>query len=379
MPKKKDFFARVRYEPSATPVCEHFGECGGCRYQDMQYEKQLELKQKYLKKLFGKEILVHPSPQYGYRNRMDFVYRDGKLSLRKRGDFSTIIPISTCHLIPPQLQARFDQVQQLLDTYNIPSYDEESRVGLRYVVFRYAPATDELMLVVTSTHADEVTTEFVNELPAFAHSVYWYLNPEITDVSIPSKEPHLQLGNETITDSIAGVHLSYGPQSFFQSNSQLATTAIETMKEQVKGVTVDLCCGVGTIGLAVAQNTTQLIGVELVEEAIAYAKKNAEANGIQADFTVCEMKKLKDVVPTNIDTLIIDPPRAGTGKKTMKRIAELSPKRIIYLSCNPKTQAIDLKWLEELGGNYKVTFHEAFDFFPNTSHVESLMVLERIM
>jgi tRNA/tmRNA/rRNA uracil-C5-methylase (TrmA/RlmC/RlmD family) len=158
----------------------------------------------------------------------------------------------------------------------------------------------------------------------------------------------------------------------------MAEHVFSIMKEFVSGNTMDICCGVGAITLGLEKQANSMLGIELVSQAIEQAQKNAKRNNSKALFFTADMKHLKDYAPLEVDTIILDPPRAGVGKKPLKRILELEPKTIVYLSCNPKTQNSDLALIEELGGKYEIIYHKAFDFFPQTPHVESLVVLKKI-
>lgn len=384
--RKKDFFDKVDYTmlTKTSPVCSHFGECGGCRFQDLEYASQVVLKEEYLKELFSKEVSVVPATNpLGYRNRMDFVYHQGVLGLRKKGDFKTVIDISECHLIPEQFRELFKVVKSELKNRAIDSYDILEQSGfLRYVVFRFAPYTNQVMLILTtSSPVDEKQKEsfldLLNFLSERVTSVYWYINDTITDVSIPFVDPVLCLGEKTITETLGDVSLSFGPLSFFQANSSMSEKVFADIKEFVSGETVDLCCGVGAISLFVADKASSVSGIEEVSQAIDFAKENAQVNNVSnALFFADDMKNIAEYAPLHVDTLILDPPRAGLGSKTVKNILLLDPDRIVYMSCNPKTQKVDLDLLTQ-EEKYTVTFLKGYDLFPQTPHVETLCVLER--
>lgn len=373
---KKTFFTTYDTSslPAVTPRCEHFNDCGGCKFQHISYDGQIQMKKDFLKNIFGYDILIHCSNEYEYRNRMDFVYHDKSLCLRKK--FDVFIPITTCHLIPLAFQKAFSKVQTLLKKYDFESYDQETHTGfLRYITFRFAQ--NQLMIICTTTSKNSDFEAFLHELQPLATSLYWLVSDSLTDLSVPDVKPHLVLGSESIEDEVAGVKLSYGPKSFFQSNTALASKAINAMSAFVSGNTVDVCCGVGTIALACEHKSRTMLGLEIVPEAIEYAKHNALSNNSKADFIVADMKRLKDYAPLEVDTVIVDPPRPGLTKKPVKRMLELGANTIVYLSCNPKTQKLDLDLINELDPSYTVVFHEAYDFFPQTPHVESLVVLRR--
>ena len=383
--KKKTYFDSYDYSSlkRTIPPCPHFGSCGGCSLQDIEYSSQLVLKKDYLKDLFNQEVDVFPATeQLAYRNRMDFVYAYGDLGMRKKGDFRTVIPLTTCLLFPEPCQEVFVELKKLLSEHSIESYDFIEHSGfLRYIVFRHAPSTGELMLVFTSTtpskDQEKALKEVFDILKEKVTSLYWLINDSITDISVPIVEPFLCLGKTHITEKIGDVSLLVSPFSFFQANTQMASLVFEKIKEQVTGETVDLCCGVGTIGLLVADNAKSVLGIEEVADAIVLANENKKLNKKEnVLFFTSSMKHILDFTPLHVDTLIVDPPRAGLEKKVVKRILELAPEKIIYMSCNPKTQKSDLDLIAESEA-YDVDSLEAFDMFPQTSHLETLLVLKR--
>ena len=382
MAKKKDFFNKYDYsklEP-ASPFCPHFGECGGCSLQNIAYSSQLSLKDDYLKSLFHQDIYVKPSPvESAYRNRMDFVYAFGTLGLRKRGDFRTVVDLSTCYLIPEQFRDLFSLVKSSIK--DIPSYDFLKHEGfLRYVTFRFAPSTGEVMLIFTSTSPssdqEQKLTSVLEELSKRVTSIFWLVSDSITDLSVPVVPPYKIFGKETIVERLGGVKLHISPWSFFQANSSVSKIVFDEIKNNVSGSTVDLCCGVGAITLFVSDKASSLLGIEEVSESIKLAKLNAEENDVKALFVEASMKNLLDFVPFEIDTLIVDPPRAGLEKKVVRRILDAEPRKIIYMSCNPKTQKMDIDLLTEKN-DYVVEVIKAWDMFPQTYHLETLAVLSR--
>ncbi len=378
--KRKDFFQKYDYSKlaSTTPVCEHFGSCGGCSFQNIAYEDQIKLKEEYLGKLFQRIVSIQPNKNpFEYRNRMDFIYQHGKLGFRKKGDFKTAIPISTCHLIPKKAQDIFSQVQDLLQEYSFNEYGIESHEGfLRYIVFRYAQSTNELMVIITTSppkdEEEKQLEEFMSKIPA--KSVYWFINDTVTDISLPFVPPHKIQGSETITETIGSYSYNISPFSFFQANTSMSKQIFDDIKKEVSGTTVDLCCGVGSIGIYVSEVATSITGIEEVEVAIELAKENAKENNVtNATFFASDMKNILNFTPLEVNTLIVDPPRAGLGKKVIKRIQELAPDKIIYMSCNPKTQKIDKEFLED----YELSSLQGYDQFSHTPHIETLAIFLR--
>ncbi len=380
--KKKDFFDKIDESTLTTqePACKHFSECGGCRYQNIEYSSQLQIRKDYLKELFGKKVDIDlASKNLEYRNRMDFVYAFDKLGLRKRGNFREVVEINECLLLPKSARDIMKQVKALLVEHKISSYDFLEHIGfLRYVTIRFAPNTNESMLIFTSTSP---TKEQEKELLAIfttlenkITSIYWLINDEITDVSIPLVEPKLIIGKESITERLGDVQLAFSPWSFFQANSVVAVTMFEEIKKHVHGNTIDLCCGVGAITLFVADKAKSIIGIEEVESAIIIAKENAKTNNKNVLFFASPMKKFADFAPMEVDTIIVDPPRSGLGRKIVEKIVAADPETIIYMSCNPKTQKDDLQYFPD---NYEEVFFKGYDMFPQTNHVETLLVLEK--
>lgn len=380
--KKKSFFDKINREELklVEAPCEHFGNCGGCSLQDISYDDQINIKKTYLKQLFGKEIDILPAnKQYNYRNRMDFVYAFGKLGLRKKGNFKEVVEINKCHLIPEQFQELFQKVKSALKEQNIPSYDFLEHKGfLRYISFRYAPLNNEVMVFFSSKTPSEEEEkklkQLISNIEKDATSIYWQINDSLTDSSIfPDKEIYFQTGKKYLTETIGKTQLSYSPFSFFQNNSSMAETVFEDIKKEVHGEVMDICCGVGSIALFTAEKAKSITGIEMVEEAIKYANKNKEENKIfNTTFFTSDMKKLLDYAPLKVDIMIIDPPRAGLGNKVIRKVLELSPEKIAYMSCNPKTQKIDFEGLKD---HYEISSIKGYDLFPNTPHLETLLIL----
>lgn len=385
--KKKDFFEKFDYSEfiKEKPTCPHFGDCGGCSFQNISYTDQVKLKEAYLKDLFKQDMLVVPAKDsLGYRNRMDFVYNKGILGLRRKGDFKTVVDVSSCFLIPEKFRYLFLELKSELSSRNIDSYNVETQSGfLRYVVMRFAPNNNQAMLIFTSsTPVDDVQRRSLEDLMIHfskkVQSVHWFINDTLTDVSIPLTQAFKTFGNDTIVEKIGETSLSFGPLSFFQANTAMSEIVFNDIKEIVFGETVDLCCGVGAIGLFVANKAKSVCGIEQIKEAIDLAKINASLNNAKnALFFADDMKHILDYTPLHVDTLILDPPRAGLGNKVTKKVISLDADKIIYMSCNPKTQKIDLAQLTA-DCTYEIKFVKAYDMFPNTPHVETLVILEKI-
>jgi tRNA (uracil-5-)-methyltransferase len=383
MSKKKDFFSKYNYSIliPAQPKCIHFKECGGCSFQNYEYASQLNLKKEFLQNLFKKEIKLTPSPeQYAYRNKMDFVYAFGNLGLREKGNYKKVIEIRECQMMSSFAQEVYSKIYSSLQKYNVESYDYIEHKGfLRYISFRYSNKTKQIMLIFNSTTPDDVqNTKLENifeEIKSLVTSIYWFQYDGLTDIPVPNIKPVKIIGTETIEETIGDKIYLISPWSFFQVNVDVAKEVFERIKENVSGNCIDLCCGVGAITIYVENKTTSIIGIEQVSQAIELANKNKILNKkTKPLFFVADMKDLLQFAPLEIDTLIIDPPRAGLQKKVCERILKSSPKKIIYMSCNPKTQKMDLDYLSK---EYKLISIEGFDMFPQTPHLETLAILTR--
>ncbi|MCF7798461.1 23S rRNA (uracil(1939)-C(5))-methyltransferase RlmD [Candidatus Woesearchaeota archaeon] len=381
--KKKDFFDKVDESLLTTcaPSCKHFPDCGGCRFQHIKYSDQLQIKKDYLNDLFGRDVELESAPnELEYRNRMDFVYAFEKLGLRKRGNFREVVEINECLLLPKTARDIITKVKSLLAEHAIPSYDFLEHSGfLRYVTIRFAPNTNESMLIFTSTtpnsQQEKELRAIFDTLESQVTSIYWLINDEITDVSIPPVPPKLILGKEYITEELEGITLSYSPWSFFQANTIVAAQMFAEIKKHVHGNTIDLCCGVGAITLFVADQASSIIGIEEVEQAVTLAKKNAQQNNKKVVFFAAPMKQFADFAPLEVDTIIVDPPRSGLERKMVEKLLAVEPKTIIYMSCNPKTQKTDLEYIPK--DLYEEVFLQGWDMFAQTPHVETLLVLKR--
>jgi len=358
--------------------CKHFTICGGCSYLDVPYKKQIEKKESSLKETLEMDIKVNPAPNpLRYRNRMDFVFAFGKAGMRKKGTFREAFELDECYLISEKAQRIFILTKDTARKHNISDYNYLKHEGyLRYIVVREAQNTGQVMLIFVTANQQPLIKNVIEELDkSDAHSLVWSVNETRSDTSFGEVKKTWK--SETITEKLSNISLEIGPNSFFQSNSKVAEELYSELKKFVRGRTLDLYCGVGGITLFVADNTEGIIGVDSVEEAIEFAKKNAKTNKIKAMFVQSDAKRfLINCRESNetFDTVICDPPREGLNPKTIKHLKKLSPSRIIMVSCNPKTLAQNLSSLDE----YKIIHKRGFDMFPQTPHVEVLIVLERL-
>lgn len=361
---------------SAKPVCPHFGACGGCLMQHVAYEDQLAAKAAVLKEMFGKAIPVHPSPEpYGYRHRMDYVTAFGKIGLRKRGEGTTVIDLNECHLVQPRVSALLPNIRHWMHEKEVHSYNLVTKRGdLRYITFRHAISSDELMVIAVTSREDSTVGPLLDELEKHAESVIWAIQPRVGDDS--HGDIHEIRGRQTIRQQILGLSFDIGPNCFFQNNLLLLDRMFESILQHVQGTIFDLYCGVGTIGLSAAAKAKKVIAVDIVEENIEFAKRNATANGIEnVEFHLDNANHFLAFYEGDVpDTVVVDPPRDGLAPKLIRKLNRLGAPRIVYVSCNPSTFLRDLELLE----NYELKQVEAFDMFPQTPHAELVTLLETI-
>jgi len=362
------------------PRCAHFGECGGCAFQDLAYlSTQVPRKAQMLSEAFGLPVKVVPSPgDYEYRNRMDFVCAFGKVGLRMKGSFRKVIGIGHCHLVPARVSHLLERLRRAAAENAIPDYDYLRQEGyLRYIVIRAAHFTPDLLVSFVTAARDERILPLVKAAKGLATSIHWLFNDGLADQSFG--EIVKFFGKDHLEEKIGPITFQLGPNTFFQNNPALMVNLIGHIQSLVRGKVLDLFSGMGAISLSVAQGVESVLGVEQVSESVEFAEKNAARNGIKnAEFLCSGVREWLITQRENVgafDTVIVDPPRSGFGKKIARKIVRLVPERLIYVSCNPKTFLLDFKELQE---GYKIKEVLGFDMFPQTPHVELVALLTRI-
>lgn len=359
---------------TATPRCSHFGECGGCSLQDIAYADQITAKEDAIEALVGRKVKVVPSPDpWEYRHRMDYIVAFGKVGLRKRGDGKSVVGLTECSIAPPRVAEVMSQAGGWIEELGIEGYNLFTNRGdLRYLTFRYAHGSGQLMIIAVTSSTESKVGPLLEKLSEVADSVVWSIQPRTGDTSVG--EVHQILGRETIEQDLRGVTFEISPNAFFQNNLLLVDALFDKVAEYVQGFTLDLFCGIGAIGLTVADKIDRLVGVEVFDENIRLAKRAAERNGIEAEFINDNANHfLAFYEGETPDTVVIDPPRSGLAPKLIRKLNRLGAKRIVYVSCNPKTFVADLEQLE----GYELKEVTGFDMFPQTPHVEMVSLLER--
>ena len=394
--------------------CPHFGMCGGCTYQTVPYEKQLDMKLTQVKKLIsdaigtekesGYEFIgIHGSPKKSeYRNKMEFSfgdeYKDGPLALgmHKRGSFYDLVTVSDCQIVDEDFRTILKATLDYFSKNNIPYFHRATHKGyLRHLLVRKATKTGEIIVdLVTTTQ-----TEGFNEEELLAGFRYELLtrhydgrfkgvlhtkNDSVADV-VKNEGTEVLYGDSYFYEELLGLKFKITPFSFFQTNSLGAEVLYETAREfilgddkdSLNGKTVyDLYSGTGTIAQLMAPVCKEVVGVEIVEEAVCAAKENAVLNGLDnCKFIAGDVLKVLDEIEEKPDYIILDPPRDGIHPKAIGKIIEYGVENMVYISCKPTSLARDLQIFMARG--YRVEKICCVDMFPNTYHVETVVLLSQ--
>lgn len=393
--------------------CDHFGICGGCKWQFLPYEKQLEYKQKQvedqLKRIGHLELpeinsILGSEKNTFYRNKLEFTFSNKRwltqeevdseseindadsLGFHVPGLFDKVVNIDKCWLQPEPSNAIRNFIYRYARNHNLEFFDIREQKGfLRTLIIRTS-SNGETMVIVSFFREDE--QERINLLEALNQefpeitSLMYVINRKGND-TINDQDIQLFHGREFIYEEMEDLKFKIGPKSFYQTNSEQAYELYKVARE-FAGLTgeetvYDLYTGTGTIANFIARDAKKVVGVEYVPEAIEDAKVNSELNDItNIHFIAGDMKDvLNEQFATKFgspDVIVTDPPRAGMHADVVKAISEMKPRKIVYVSCNPATQARDMSLLSEL---YKISKIQPVDMFPHTHHVENVVLLER--
>lgn len=387
--------------------CDYCNYCGGCKWQQLEYPKQLEYKKRHVTesiehigKLKNIPVLdvVGSDPIFGYRNKMEFscsssrwllpeeladetVKKDFGIGLHVPGTFDKVIDIHECHIMPHQGNLILDEVRTFIRNSNLPAYHLRSHEGFwRFLMLRHSVALDQWMVnIVTKTKNIEIVSQLADLLAERFENIASVMN-NITDaksgVSIGQEEICLW-GEDHIKEKLGDHTFKISANSFFQTNTRACEKlyAIVSDYAQLTGTetVLDLYSGTGTIPIWLSGNAKQIYGIEIVDSAVRDAKENASLNQIDnCEFLLGDIKDVLPKVPEKPDLLIIDPPRVGMHKDVVSQVLNLSVPKIVYVSCNPATLARDL---ELLTPQYTVHQIQPVDMFPHTYHIESVALL----
>ena len=378
--------------------CAHFPECGGCRFQDLAYEAQVDAKASWVRDSLERiagivdpplEPIVPAASQYGYRNKMEYSFApsdDGPtLGLHRAGRWDEVLELQQCMLTTDAGNAIRNAVRDWAREERLTAYDQGTQEGyLRHLVIREGRNTGQILVQLVTARAERFDRErLIEVLTAFpqVRSIHWAENRGVSEVTnLPTE---LLWGEDAIEEEINGLRFRVRPNAFMQTNTEMAEQLYALARDYAGltgGETVyDLYCGIGTIGMSMAADALTVWGIEISEESVACAIENAEVNGVGniAFFAgnVGEvMRDLRD--RAGEPDVVVDPPRAGLAGKALRRLGEIGAPRIVYVSCNPTTFAGDLVRLRDDYG-YRLVRARPVDMFPHTPHVECVSLLER--
>ncbi|GIM31274.1 MULTISPECIES: 23S rRNA (uracil(1939)-C(5))-methyltransferase RlmD [Paraclostridium] len=380
-----------------TP-CKHFNVCGGCSMLSVPYEKQLEIKERQVMDLFLEQDIfgfnfqgIEQSPQTKeYRNKMEYTFgdemKDGPLTLglHKKGKHIDILTVDGCFLVDNDFINVLTSTVEYFNEKNTPYYRNMSHKGyLRNLVVRKGINTNEMMVnIVTSSQEDFDMTEYKDmllnlDLKADLVSILHTINDGLAD-AVNCDELIVLHGRDYIQEELLGLKFKISPFSFFQTNTkgaeELYKIAREFVGEHNDKVVFDLYSGTGTIGQVMAEKAKKVYGIEIIEEAVEAANKNAKLNNLtNCEFIAGDVAKTVNKLKAKPDIIIVDPPRPGVHKDAIRDISKFDSKEIVYISCNPKTLVLDLVEFKKYG--YEVEKVKCMDMFPNTPHVETIVKL----
>lgn len=407
----------IKYsERRAKPVCQHFGICGGCKWQNLPYEDQLKAKQKQVHDQLtriGKVVLPDFRPILGsekiyeYRNKLEFscsnkrwltkeevnsgVQLDYKnaIGFHITGAFDKIYPIEKCWLMDDLCNQIRNEIRDYALNNGISFFDVREQTGLLRDIMIRNSSTGEWMVLVQfkfqeqgdEQRAHDLLQHIGDRFPQITSLLY--VNNQKCNDTFSDQTIEVFKGKDHITEMMDKLQFKVAAKSFYQTNTQQAFHLYEVARQLAqltgKELVYDLYTGTGTIANFVARHAQQVIGIEYVEDAIADAKANSKCNGIEN--TLFYAGDMKDILTDEFveqhgkpDVIITDPPRAGMHPDVIQTILRAAPKRIVYVSCNPATQARDLEVLNE---QYRVEAVQPVDMFPHTPHVENVVLLEQ--
>jgi len=414
--KKKKSFAHARIvkllEPSPfrlNPPCEYSGFCGGCKWQFLEYDRQIAYKKQHVADSlrhigFVEDAIVHPViPSeliFGYRNKMEFSCSDKRwllpdemgqnnletgfaLGLHVPGTFYKVLDINACLLQPDLGNLILDDVGKFIKKSGVPVYGLRSHIGFwRFLMLRHSVALDQWMVNIITSAEDRDKVQPLADLlmekyPKIA-SVINNITSRPAGVAIGEYEICLS-GSSCIKDKIGPYEFEISANSFFQTNTLGAMRLYDTVKDFAglngQETVIDLYSGTGTIPIYLAECAKEIIGIEIIESAVRDAENNCRNNHISnCRFIHGDIKNCLAQITKHPDVMIIDPPRAGMHKDVVKQVVDMAPDKIVYVSCNPSTLARDINMMKD---SYQVLEVQPVDMFPHTYHIESVAKLKR--
>jgi 23S rRNA (uracil1939-C5)-methyltransferase len=384
--------------PRVQAPCQHYPECGGCRFQDLAYEAQLDAKARQvvdalerIGKLSGFEVepAIPAESIFHYRNKLEYSFTEGEadvaLGFHRAGRWDEVLDIERCWLTTDLGNAIRKSVRSWANEQGLAAFDQESQEGyLRHLVVREGRNTGQALVVLVTAPGALDEESFVSALGGFpeVRSVHWAVNDSPAEVTnLPTK---LLWGEEAIEEAILGLRFRVRPNAFLQTNTAMCEILYRLAGEYAglsgEETVYDLYCGTGTIGLSVAKDALTVWGIDSSEESIACAVENAQLNGLAntaffAGDVGTDLEELQERAGKP-DVVVVDPPRAGLAGKSLRRVASLEAPRLVYVSCNPTTLAGNAKELAAEFG-YRLERVRAVDMFPHTPHVETVGLFSR--
>ena len=396
-----------------NPECIHFGVCGGCKWQHLPYHLQLFYKEKQVRESLERiakvglpEIrpIIGSPETYWYRNKLEFAFSDKRwltseevssdnefakedaIGFHIPGLFDKVLDIRECRLQPEPSNSIRNAVREYAHKDRMTFFNTREQTGfLRNMVVRNS-SSGEVMVIIVFFYDDPKRREGLLDFLAERFpriSSLWYIINEKRNDSLADQEPKLYRGKDHLTETMGGLRFRIGPKSFYQTNTvqagRLYTAAKEFARLTGKEIVYDLYTGTGTIANFLAGSSLKVIGIEYIKEAVSDAVANSELNGI--DNTMFIAGDIRSVLDRQFisehgapDVIVTDPPRAGMHRDVVESIISASPSRIVYISCNPATQARDIAIM---ANEYRVAAVRPVDMFPHTHHVENIVLMEK--
>ena len=377
-------------------MCPKAGACGGCAYNGVRYSKQLERKQDLVESLllpFGPVApIIGMENPFFYRNKVQSVFgtdaRGNLVSGIYREGTHKLIPVRGCMLEDAEADAVLATILELLKSFRVPAFDEDTGSGvIRHVLIRRAVATDRtLVVLVSGSRTFRPKEAFIRDLVKKHPSVKTVLlniNDRKTSMVLSDGPCTVLYGEGWIEDVLCGLRFRISAKSFYQVNAsqaaRLYTIAMRMARFKGNESVIDAYCGTGTIGLvATSWGAGHVTGIELNSSAVEDAVENARINGIENATFICadasaELKKMAKE-GARADVVFLDPPRSGSDERFLASLIKLAPETVIYISCNPETLARDLRYLTKMGP-YRMVGAQPVDMFPQTSHIETCVLL----
>lgn len=380
--------------------CEHFGTCGGCSWQDVDYDEQLRRKEHSVRRALNGLgdtgfFPIIPSPEtWFYRNKMEFTFSgkegDVKIGMHERGRFDRIVNINKCFLLSEYSNGIIEFFRDFANKKSMKVYHPKTHRGfLRYLVIREGKNTEEVLVNLITTrddfvYKDELIEAFQNNFSR-VKAFLWGINTRVADTAI-AEEMSLLFGKPYLEERISNLSLIVSPTAFFQPNTKATERLYSIIKDFAelsgKETVLDLYCGVGGIGIYLAKWAGRVYGIELSAEAILDARRNVDLNNVKnATFYKGDVRELLRQAGSSefdgkISLVVVDPPRSGIPRKVLRRICDVKSEKIIYISCNPRVLEGDMSYLVTEGG-YRIMRVQPLDMFPHTPHVETVLLLDR--